>query len=205
MKISPSYSHNVYHKSTHFLCLTVFLLTFRFCQPRKWKSLSRIIFQDTNFQKKRKILMVRQMCTVCPKKCCPVLYGYRGGALLSVVQFLTQFHMIGFKLEFETLFLAISQEVITYVWHTKSENSKCFKLWVLGNVEVLIRFIIVVKNKNCQAYLCVFSGFPSSPLSRRFSISNLLPFASLFIQFQRRNQVVDLCFSSLFSLHPLIC
>ena len=36
-------------------------------------------------------------------------------------------------------------------------------------VEVPIRLIIVVKNKNCQAYLCVFPVFPSSPLSRRFS------------------------------------
>ena len=36
--------------------------------------------------------------------------------------------------------------------------------------EVPIRLIIVVKNKNCQAYLCVFPVFPSSPLSRRFMI-----------------------------------
>ena len=35
--------------------------------------------------------------------------------------------------------------------------------WVLGKVEVSIRFIIVVKNKNCQAYLCVLSVFASSP------------------------------------------
>ena len=35
---------------------------------------------------------------------------------------------------------------------------------------VPIRLIIVAKNKNCQAYLCVFPVFPSSPLSRRFMI-----------------------------------
>ena len=53
--------------------------------------------------------------------------------------------------------------------------------WVLGNVEVVIRLIIVVKNKNCQAYHCVFSVFPASPLFRRFSIFSLLLFAFLFI------------------------
>ena len=31
--------------------------------------------------------------------------------------------------------------------------------WILENVEVLIRLIIVVKNQNCQAYLCVFLVF----------------------------------------------
>ena len=36
--------------------------------------------------------------------------------------------------------------------------------------EVPIGLIMVVKNKNCQAYLCVFPVFPSSPLSRRFMI-----------------------------------
>ena len=45
-----------------------------------------------------------------------------------------------------------------------------------GKVEVPIRLIIVVKNKNCQSYLCVFPVFPSSPLSRRFSIFNKLSF-----------------------------
>ena len=29
----------------------------------------------------------------------------------------------------------------------------------LGNMEVLIRLITVVKNQNCQAYLCVFFVF----------------------------------------------
>ena len=48
----------------------------------------------------------------------------------------------------------------------------------LGKVEVPIRLIIVVKNKNCQAYLCVLYVFPSSPLSRRFSIFRLPPFAT---------------------------
>ena len=33
--------------------------------------------------------------------------------------------------------------------------------------------------KNCQDYLCVFFVFPSSPLSCRFSIFSLLPFAFL--------------------------
>ena len=48
--------------------------------------------------------------------------------------------------------------------------------WVSGKMEVPIRLIIVVKNKNCQGYLCVFPVFPSSPLSRRFSIFNKLSF-----------------------------
>ena len=39
--------------------------------------------------------------------------------------------------------------------------------------EVPIRLIIVVKDKNCQAYLCVFPVFPSSPLPRRFNIQSL--------------------------------
>ena len=45
-----------------------------------------------------------------------------------------------------------------------------------GKIEVNIRLIIVVKNKNCQAYLCVFSVFPSSSLSRRFCVFNKLSF-----------------------------
>ena len=44
------------------------------------------------------------------------------------------------------------------------------------NVEVLIRLFIIVKNQNCQAYLCVFFVFPSSPLFCRFSIFSLLSF-----------------------------
>ena len=39
--------------------------------------------------------------------------------------------------------------------------------WVLRKVEVLVRLIIVVRNRNCQAYLCVFFVFPSFPLSSR--------------------------------------
>ena len=31
--------------------------------------------------------------------------------------------------------------------------------WVLGNMEVPIRLVIVVKSQNCQAYLCVLVGF----------------------------------------------
>ena len=50
--------------------------------------------------------------------------------------------------------------------------------WVSGKVEVPIRLIIIVKNKNFQAYLYVFSVFPSFPFSRRFSIFSLRPFAS---------------------------
>ena len=42
-----------------------------------------------------------------------------------------------------------------------------FVPWVLGNLEVHVRLIIVVENQNCQAYLCVFFVFPSSPLSCR--------------------------------------
>ena len=45
-----------------------------------------------------------------------------------------------------------------------------------GKIEVNIRLIIVVKNKNCQAYLCVFSILPSSSLSRRFCIFNKLSY-----------------------------
>ena len=45
-----------------------------------------------------------------------------------------------------------------------------------GKIEVNIRLIIVVKNKNCQAYLCVFSVFPSSSLSCRFCVFNKLSF-----------------------------
>ena len=45
-----------------------------------------------------------------------------------------------------------------------------------GKIEVNIKLIIVVKNKNCQAYLCVFSVLPSSSLSRRFCIFNKLSF-----------------------------
>ena len=52
---------------------------------------------------------------------------------------------------------------------------------VLGNVEVLIRFIIVVKNQNFQAYVCVFFVFPSSALSCRFSIFSLISFTFLII------------------------
>ena len=50
--------------------------------------------------------------------------------------------------------------------------------WEKRKGEVPIRLIIVIKNKNCQAYLCVFPAFPSFPLFRRFSIFSLPPFAS---------------------------
>ena len=46
----------------------------------------------------------------------------------------------------------------------------------VGKSGSTIRLIIVAKNKNCQAYLCVFPVFPSSPLSRRFSIFNKLSY-----------------------------
>ena len=45
-----------------------------------------------------------------------------------------------------------------------------------GKIELNIRLIMVVKNKNCQAYFCVFSVFPSSSLSRRFCVFNKLSF-----------------------------
>ena len=50
--------------------------------------------------------------------------------------------------------------------------------WVFGKVEVLITLVIVAKNNNCQAYLCVFSVFPSYPLSLIILIMAYLVFNS---------------------------
>ena len=76
-----------------------------------------------------------------------------------------------------------------------------FTSWVLGNVEVLIRSIIVAKNQNFQAYLCVFFVFPSSPLSCRLSIFILmLP----SIHFPDRHFVFSV-FNSLISVCELRC
>ena len=50
---------------------------------------------------------------------------------------------------------------------------------VLGNVEVLVRSIIVVNNQNCQAYVYMFFVFQSSPWSCRISIFNVLSFTFL--------------------------
>ena len=39
----------------------------------------------------------------CPKTLCPVFSQCRGGALHSIINFLTQLHKVGFDLKFETL------------------------------------------------------------------------------------------------------
>ena len=65
-----------------------------------------------------------------------------------------------------------------------------------GKREVPFRLIIVVKNKNCQAYLCVFSVFPSSPFSLRFSFFNVVSF---YFPRHRDRHVVLNVFNSLIS------
>ena len=71
----------------------------------------------------------------------------------------------------------------------------------MGKVEVPIRSIIVVENKNCRAYFCVFSVFPSSPLSRRFSIFSLLLLASS--PSSSWTHMVYLAFNSTASFRPV--
>ena len=56
----------------------------------------------------------------------PCLCGCRGGAVNLAISIFTQFHWLGFNVEFETLYELILQ-VVADLWQRKCKVSGCFK------------------------------------------------------------------------------
>ena len=112
----------------------------------------------------------------------------------KVPQFITKISAFHYQ-KFLNISLVLNAWIIMGFKNSSKITFESFLLlpWVLGNVEVLIRLIIVVKNQNCQTctvlfvvknqncQACTVFVFPSSPLSCRFSIFNVLSFTFFII------------------------